>query len=81
MIDTSNERLRTVAELVVTIALIGLAIYLYRFVPGPSADTVGTVIVTAVCAKWLQSGVQHQAERQAEKIQEVVNTVKSNGNV
>lgn len=76
----NNERLRIISELVVTLALLAFSLHLYNSVPGPTADTVGTVIVTAVTAKWLQTGVQHQAERQAEKIQEAVASVK-NGNV
>lgn len=74
-----KDRLQILSTLLVTILLIAFAAYMVRFVPGPNADTLGTVIITAVVARWLQQGAQEAGERQAEKVQEAVKTVTGNG--
>jgi type III secretory pathway lipoprotein EscJ len=72
-----KERLNILSTLVISLALIGLAAYLVTSVPGVTADNVAVIVVTAVVAKWLQQGATQSAERQAEKIQEAVASVKN----
>jgi predicted MFS family arabinose efflux permease len=72
-----KDRLNILSTLLVTVLLIAFAAWMVRYVPGTSADTLGTVIITAVVAKWLQQGAQQSAERQAEKVQEAVASVKN----
>lgn len=76
-----NDRLQVLSTLAVTILLIAFAAFMVRFVPGPNAETLGTVIITAVVAKWLQQGAQQSAEKTAAKLQEAVASATStNGN-
>lgn len=68
----AKETLQTLSTLIVTLALLYFA-YIMRVNEG--ADTLSTVIVTAVVAKWFQQGAQQTAEKQAEKLQEAVANV------
>lgn len=63
--------------LIVTLSLIAFAAALQFFVPGATADTLSTVIVTAVVTRWLQQGAQQAAERQ---LQQAVTAVQSTTN-
>lgn len=75
-----KDRLNIISTLLVTILLVAFAAYLQHYVPGATADTLSTVVVTAVIAKWLQQGAAQTAEKQAEKLQEAVaNVTATNG--
>ena len=69
----------TISTLIISLALIGVAAYLVKAVPGVTADNIAVMVVTGVIARWLQQGAQQSAERQAEKIQEAVSTAAGNG--
>lgn len=67
-----RERLQILSSLLVTVLLLAFAAGLVIFVPGSNADTLGSVIITAVVAKWLQAETRQDAERSAEKLQDAV---------
>lgn len=80
----NKETLQIISTLAVTILLLGFAVLLVLYTGDDpasraTADTLGTMIIGAVIARWLQQGAQHEAEKTAEKLQEAVANVKANG--
>ena len=79
-----RDTLQTVSTLGVTILLIAFAVLLILFTGDDpasraTADTLGTMIVGAVIARWLQQGANHEAEKTAEKLQQAVSSASTNG--
>lgn len=77
--------LQTVSTLAVTVLLIGFAVLLVLYTGDDpasraTADTLGTMIIGAVIARWLQQGAQHDSERTAEKLQQAVSSA-GNGTI
>lgn len=56
-----NGNLQSLLTFGVTIALIGFAYVMRAY---ENADTLSTVIITAVVTKWLQQGAQRASDRQ-----------------
>ena len=77
MVD--KEKLNTISELVISLSLIGLVVYLVTFVPGVTADNIAMLVTGALVTRWLQKGAQQAAENQADKMQQAVQNASGNG--